>query len=148
METLAHYLSIIIMSAFKFELGPFMALKEGLSVYESIILCFTGMMAMVILLAYGGSYIKEKFKSRPKKKKRKIFTKKNRLIVKIWRKDGIKGVAFLTPILFGPPLGMIIILTLGADKRQIIKYMFISAVMWSAVINISLFYFSTYIHAL
>ena len=40
--------------------------------------------------------------------RKKVFTKKNRRIVKLWKKYGEFGVAFLTPIILSIPLGTFI----------------------------------------
>lgn len=62
---------------------------------------------------------------------KKIFTKKNRKIVTIWRKYGLIGIAFLTPVILSIPIGTIIANNLVDDKRKIFLYMFISILFWS-----------------
>jgi hypothetical protein len=62
---------------------------------------------------------------------KKIFTKKNRKIVTIWRKYGLIGIAFLTPVILSIPIGTIIANNLVDDKRKIFLYMFVSILFWS-----------------
>ncbi|MEO0310782.1 MAG: hypothetical protein RIQ89_439 [Bacteroidota bacterium] len=68
--------------------------------------------------------------------KKKIFTKRNRRIVSIWRKYGLVGLAALTPILFSIPLGVFVMTRLEKNKKKILFFMFISIVCWSLVITI------------
>ena len=63
----------------------------------------------------------------------KKFSWKNRHLVRIRRKWGIWGIAFLSPILLGLPLGVTLSLTLTTDKMKIIKPMIISVIGWSLI---------------
>lgn len=69
---------------------------------------------------------------------KKIFTKRNRQIVSIFRKYGLFGIAFLTPVLLSIPIGTIIANSLESNKRKIFIYMFISLLFWSTTM-VSLF---------
>ena len=72
-------------------------------------------------------------------KKRRLFTKRNRRFVIIWKKFGLFGVTFLTPIIFTPIGGAILVSYLGGKRRTILYYMLVSAVFWSM-------FFSTVFH--
>ncbi len=61
----------------------------------------------------------------------KIFSKRSRKFVRIWRKYGLIGVAFLTPVLFSIPIGTIIANSFENNKQKIFVYMFLSIVFWS-----------------
>ncbi|MBK7684343.1 MAG: hypothetical protein IPJ26_18620 [Bacteroidetes bacterium] len=63
--------------------------------------------------------------------KRKVFTKKNRRIVQIWKKYGLMGIAIVTPIFLSIPIGTIIANSLEARKKKILLYMFFSILFWS-----------------
>ena len=66
-------------------------------------------------------------------KKRKKFTPRTRKFIKIWKYSGIKGVAFITPILLSPIIGAVLLNAVGAKKKEIIKWMFVSAIVWSSI---------------
>ena len=68
-------------------------------------------------------------------RKRKIFTRRNRRIVRIWRRYGLIGLSALTPILFSIPLGMFIITRLEHNHRKILIYMLISVSCWSLLLT-------------
>lgn len=72
------------------------------------------------------------------KNQKRIFTKRNRRIVSIFRKYGLFGITFLTPVLLSIPIGTIIANSLENNKRKIFLYMFISILFWSTTM-VSLF---------
>lgn len=66
---------------------------------------------------------------------RKIFTRRNRRMVQIWRKYGLIGLAVLTPVLFSIPIGTFFMTRLEKNKKRIIFYMFISVTCWSILLT-------------
>jgi hypothetical protein len=60
--------------------------------------------------------------------------------VKIRQKFGLAGIAFLTPLLFTPPVGAALSMAFRYDKKAIILQMFISAVAWAIVQTLFFFY--------
>ncbi len=67
----------------------------------------------------------------PKAIVKKVFSPRSRKIVKLWKKYGLIGIAFLTPVLISIPIGTIIANTFESNKARIFLYMFISIVFWS-----------------
>lgn len=63
--------------------------------------------------------------------KRKVFTRRNRRIVRIWKSFGLAGIALITPVILSIPIGTVIANSLVANKRRVIAYMFISILFWS-----------------
>jgi len=61
-----------------------------------------------------------------KSKSPNIFSKRIKTSIKIYRKFGIIGIAFLTPLLFSPPVGAIIAVSFNVAPRKILFYMAIS----------------------
>lgn len=72
-------------------------------------------------------------------KQKKIFTKRNRRLVKIWKQYGLAGIAFITPCFISIPVGTVIANALESNRKKIFLYMFISVIFWSITIH-SLFY--------
>ena len=56
-------------------------------------------------------------------------------MVKLWRKRGMLGVAFLTPVLFSPIIGTMIAISFGEQKRNIIIKMLISAIFLGTIFS-------------
>jgi len=68
--------------------------------------------------------------------KRKLFTRRNRRMVHIWRKYGLIGLAALTPVLFSIPIGTFFMTRFAKNrKKKIIAYMFISVSSWSILLT-------------
>jgi membrane protein DedA with SNARE-associated domain len=132
MELWLKYLSVIAGSMFKFLFGPLISIANGLSFLESCILTIIGMMTSAILLSLLGEQIKKKILNKYFKPKR-LFTKNRRRTVRIWRKYGLAGVAFLTPVIFMPIGGPLIATYYGENWKRIVPYMFVSAVFWSPI---------------
>jgi len=92
------------------------------------------MMTTVYLFTFFGNEIRRFFGRF--RKNTKVFTKKNRRFVNIWRKFGLKGVCILTPLILTPPGGALLVNLLGSNKKLILKWMWISALLWSTVISL------------
>lgn len=124
---------------FKFIFGPTLGYAAGYSLITTVIITISGMMLSVYLFTYLGEFIRNKWLA-SFFSKRKKFSTKSRQFVKIWKRYGERGVAFLTPLLLTPIGGTLILTGNKTHKGKIISLMWISAVFWSFVIS-SLVYF-------
>lgn len=66
---------------------------------------------------------------------KKIFSRRSRRFVKIWRSYGLPGLAFLTPVIISIPIGTIIANAFEDNKKKIFLYMFFSILFWSVVLT-------------
>ena len=66
---------------------------------------------------------------------KKIFTRKNRIIVKIRRSLGLPGIVILTPVLFSIPLGTILALKYYSSKRNLLAWLSLSVVAWAILLT-------------
>jgi hypothetical protein len=66
---------------------------------------------------------------------KKVFTRRSRRYVKIWKKYGLIGVAFLTPVIISIPIGTLIANNFEVNKKKIFLYMFFSIVFWSVLLT-------------
>ena len=140
MSTALKYLSVYFLSGLKFIFGPALGVVAyDLPLPLVIILTACGMMTTIYLFTFFGDYIHILF-MKFRKGKRRIFTKRNRRFVRIWKKFGLKGVCFLTPLILTPPGGGFLINLLGGKKSVIIKWMWISALFWSTIISLLIKY--------
>ena len=76
--------------------------------------------------------------NRPKKR---VFTTRNRRIIKIWQSYGLVGLAALTPIIFSIPIGTFIMARFESNNKKILWYMLISITCWSLLLT-SIFEFT------
>lgn len=118
---------------FKFIGGPTFGAAYDLNIIVTAAMTILGMMTTVLVISFFGirlrTWIQSKYKF-----KRKVFTSRNRQIVRIWRSYGEFGVSFFTPIFFSPVIGTLLITALGGKRKRTIIYMFISAVFWAFIV--------------
>jgi hypothetical protein len=129
------YLAVFASSMFKFILGPILGKGFGLTFWETALLTAGGMMASVFLFSSILGRRIHCWIMRTFFKEKKLFSKRSRKTVRIWRTYGLKGVAFLTPVLFTPIGGTIVASSFGEHKRKIFKYMLLSAIFWGFIFS-------------
>lgn len=138
-EEFLKFLSAYLMSTLKFIAGPTMGAAFGFTFLETYAVTVLGMMTTVFVFVWFGKPIRRWYNSIFTRKKRK-FTKANRRFVYLWRHYGLIGVSMLTPVVFSPVVGVLLV-TLWEKKRlKIVFWMLISALVWG-VIHIK-FYFT------
>ena len=135
-------ISIFLLTMLKFIAGPTLGYAAGFSFLTTVLITIAGMMASVVLFTYLGTYLRQRVFSRFFKRK-KVFSSKSRRFVTIWKKYGIVGVAFLTPLLLTPIGGTILLTSFGSPKRSILLNMTISAIFWSLVFVSLVYAFGT-----
>src|SRR5690606_8213336 len=107
------------------------------SLFEIMLVTVLGMMSSVLIFTFLGEWLKRQWDSRFKRK-RVVFSTKNRRIVKVWQNSGAAGVAFLTPLLLSPVGGTLVMTSFGVDRKIIISYMLISSMWLSFAFGISI----------
>jgi hypothetical protein len=132
------YLSVFLLSMVKFFGGPLAGVSMGLSFGATMALTITGMMTSVIIFSGIGSFFSRWYVARRRLKQKPVFSKHSRRIVRIWQRFGMRGIAFLTPILLSPIIGTVVATALGATPRKIILNMLWSAVFWGFTLTFAL----------
>ena len=132
LEKIGVYLGIYLLTCLKTILGPLLGPPAGLSNLETILITLAGLMTSVTLFTFVGEWIKKKvfpiFVKNPKR-----FSKRSRRMVKVWKKYGVIGTCFLTPLILSPIGGSLIVSSVGASRKQVFFYMFVFGVFWSVV---------------
>ena len=133
-----------MLSSFKFVFGGVpLALAYGFSIFEAIVVTSLGGFSGVLLFVTISDIILKKYKERKhekqhfkqEEKKKKIFSKKNRLIIHVKQRFGLIGIATLTPLLFSIPIGCFLAVRYFKNKQKVIIYMFASILFWSVSIS-------------
>ena len=127
---------------FKFILGPLTGYALGVSMWETALLTVIGMMLTTLLLTLGRQFVFTYF---IKKKKRIHISSKKRKIIKFWQRYGAVGVFFLTPLIFSPPLGTLIVLSFREKAKNILLGMTLSAVLWGTILTLLVYEFNSWI---
>lgn len=135
-ELLRDYFSIFVGSMFKFVGGPLIGAKSDVSIVETTIISALGMITTIFIITFFGDGLRKRLIIRNQKKRNyRVFTPKKRRLIRIYKKFGIRGIAFLTPLIFSPILGGILAISFGAPPRKIMLYMFVSALFWGLVLS-------------
>ena len=132
--------TVYFSSMLKFIFGPLGGYAAGFPLLATILITVAGMMTVVILFTYFGTWIKarliDKFFSKSKR-----FSSRNRKFVTIWKRYGLIGVAALTPVILTPIGGTVLAVSSGSPKERIIFYMLVSASFWAIVLSTGLYFF-------
>lgn len=133
-EEILKIVTVYILTTLKFIAGPTLGYASGFSLLGTIAITVAGTMTSVLLFTYLGRLLKEKVLNRIFKKKKR-FTKRNRQFVTVWKKYGLIGVTCLTPLIFTPIGGTILLTSFGSPKRQIIIWMLAWATIWASIFS-------------
>lgn len=131
-EEILKAIPVFLFSMLKFILGPTLGFAARLHFITSVLVTVAGMMSMVVAFTYFGDWLRKKVLSRFFKNKKR-FTANNRKFVTIWKKYGLTGIAFLTPLVLTPIGGTLLAVSSGSPREKIIFYMLISAVAWALI---------------
>jgi membrane protein DedA with SNARE-associated domain len=123
----------------KFIFGPLAGYGLKLNLATTILSTVAGMMTVVTLLTFAGDWIKRVFKRFFSRKQKN--TERDNRFGGIWRRYGVAGVAFLTPIILTPIGGTLLAISLGSPKDKLLFYMFISASFWASVFSMAIYLF-------
>lgn len=129
---------VYLPSMLKFIFGPFAGYTAKLHVVTTIIATVAGTMTIVLAFSFAGDWIRERVINRffPKRKR---FSERNRRFVTIWKKYGVAGVAFLTPLILTPIGGTLLAISFGSPRDKLILYMLISASGWATVFSLAIY---------
>ncbi len=142
MEELLQVIFIFILSATKFLTAPITSLNIGFNYLQTLIITTIGGVFGVVVfyylsnaIAYVFFKIITKLNGGKKPSTKKVFTWKNKMIVKTVRQYGLLGVAIITPVVLSIPLGTFIASRYFHNQTQVLKYLSASVVFWSVIIS-------------
>lgn len=130
------FVLILISSSVKYSFATIWAADSELGLIGAFISNFSGGLLGVLGFTLVEGKIKKWLKERRKNKPYRIFNRKNRILVKIRRRFGLIGIAFITPVLLTIPLGVMMQLSLTQNRKKIILYTLLSCLFWTSAILI------------
>lgn len=131
---------VYLPSMLKFILGPLGGFAAKLHVVTTIIATVAGTMTVVLAFSFAGDWIRNNVLNRFFPNRRR-FSDRNRRFVTIWKKYGVAGVAFLTPLLLTPIGGTLLAISFGSPRDKLILYMLISASAWASIFSLLIYLF-------
>lgn len=136
----AKYISVVLASMVKFVAGPLAGLALSLSWWETALCTVVGMMLSVIIFMFLGSAIQQLI-GRYRKNKPRLFSKRTRMAVRVWKRSGMTGIAILTPLLFTPIGGTLIAVSFKVPRLTILAQMLLWGVIWGVIMSFGLYRF-------
>jgi hypothetical protein len=143
-------LTIIFFSSFKFAATfPAAVYLAKMTPVQTLIYTNAGGFAGTFVFMYMSEFLIRMWnKFRPqslkrKRKQRKVFTARNRRIVRIKVKYGLWGVVILNPVLLSIPLGSFLMVKYYGLKMKNMLWLAAGQVAWSLVYVLFLYYVRT-----
>jgi len=65
------------------------------------------------------------------------FTTQEERLKRVWGRYGLVGIALLSPLITGAPLGTALALVLGAPVRRLLPWMIVSVVVWGVGLTVT-----------
>ncbi|MBG8553365.1 hypothetical protein I5L79_07395 [Hymenobacter sp. BT594] len=136
MPEILKYASVFAVSMFKFVAGPVAGVAAGVPAGLTWGLSVAGMMTTVLLISSVGKAWALHLRRKREQKGKPLFSRRSRRIVRVYRRFGMGGIAFLTPILFSPIGGTVIATQLHVPRWRILLHMLWSAVLWGGAFTL------------
>jgi ABC-type antimicrobial peptide transport system permease subunit len=142
MEKILQIILVLILSSTKFLTAPITALNIGFGYLQTLGLTMVGGIFGVLFfyfLSSGIMFLMAKVSSRfsvnrtPSKKR--AFTWKNRMIVKVKRDYGLIGLAAITPTMLSIPVGTFLAARFFPNTPKVLTYLIASVMVWSVLIS-------------
>lgn len=124
---------VFLTSTVKFLPAPFAAAGLGMSFWQAFLLVgIGGTLGVTVFYFIAKALLKATNK---RKKKKKVFTKMNRRIIKIKQQFGLTGIAAITPPLISIPFGTIIAVKFFHHRKDVLPMLILAVWFWSAILT-------------
>jgi hypothetical protein len=124
----------ILSSSVKFAMTfPLAVLQFNFNFAETVLWTNVGGVLGIYFFTYLSDIIMEWWKRTFRKKQKKIFTKKNRRIVRIKQNYGLIGIALITPLLLSIPVGTFLMERYYPRSKYKIVALITSNIVWSVI---------------
>ena len=140
------YFAVMAASSIKFVAGPITGFGIGLSMLETILCTWLGMMTTVTIMLTVGRFLVQQI-SRLRDQKPKLFSGRARYAVRVWQRFGIIGIAVMTPLLFTPIGGSLLALSFKVPTLRVLFFMALSGIFW-AIVFTAMMYQLTFVREL
>ena len=137
MGEVAKVAGLVVFSSVKFLFAPSTVYFSGYSYIETIGITIIGGWLGVAVFFYSGTYIFDwiarTFQRQDKKKR--VFRRRNRIIIHVKNRYGIIGLALISPSLISIPLGCLLAAKYFRNDKRAVPIFFSAVVFWSFVLT-------------
>jgi hypothetical protein len=141
MGTVLEILLILVTSMVKFTLSPLLSLSLGYSTGQTLLITGIGGCLGVSVFFLSSGWIFGWLEDRRaaagaggRRNNRRSFTRANKIIVKVKRRQGLNGLAAITPIIISIPIGTMIAAKYFRHDRRTLPVLFSSVIFWDIII--------------
>lgn len=149
-------IQVLIISGVKFLFAPLISMGFGFGFMQTFVITATGGILGIMFFFFLSKWVmkqfyrycpevmtyftgkaKEEFSincGRPSRP-RKVFTWRNKTIVRVRGRYGFAGIIILTPVLLSIPIGSFLASKYYSKRRNVLLFMSISAVVWAFFIS-------------
>ncbi len=144
--------SLFLLSSVKLVFAPGAAAAAGFSFWETLAITTFGGMTGIMFFYYFGYWALNRFQKifvkpskhdKPRKKKSRIFNKRNRWLIKIKQHYGLIGLALLTPCLISIPIGSVVAARFYYHNRLTLPLLLLSTAIWTTCLTYFIFVFKS-----
>lgn len=142
-ELIVKILSVYLSSTLKFIFGPLGGKAAGLHMVITMLTTIAGMMTSVSAIAFFGDFLRKRIFPIFRRKNSENNSDKDLKNLKwkiFYRKYGLGGISFLTPVILTPIGGTLLAVGFGSPRPKILAYMLISAAFWAVVLTCSVYF--------
>mgnify|MGYP007070986627 CR=1 FL=1 len=140
-------LSVFLTCSFAFKIGfptAFVMLDQQF-LPVILVTCAGGIVGNILFTYLSAAIIKAIHHYRAKRHlihRKKIFTTFNRRVIRIKKRFGLAGIAFITPVFLSTPVGAFLAERFFKDKRKIILYLSGATIFWAFTLYLLLHLFA------
>jgi len=139
--TLAKMLGIFLLSSVKLLFAPGAGIAAGLSLHQTALMTSTGGCCGVLFFYHSGHWFMEQINHLISSKgrtyglkpriRKKSFTRRNRMLIRLKYQFGMLGIAVLTPAVISIPIGSVVAARFYWDNKWMLPFLLISTILWS-----------------
>lgn len=132
---------VVLLGTVKLLITPITAIGFGFTYFESVLLTIIGSFIGVTVFFWLSEIIAERF-AKKKGRKKKIFNRINRMIIRVKHSLGIKGLSFFGPPFLSIPLTCAIMAKFYKHQaKTAYSYLCASVVFWAFLLSAVSFLF-------
>jgi len=146
-------IQVVLISGIKFLFAPLISIGYGFNYFQTVGITAIGGILGIFFFYYLSKWMIRQYQifcprvigyfggkeatvrwmkeNECKKQNRKVFTKRNKLIINVRSKYGLFGIVLLTPVLLSIPIGAFLAQKYYSKKSNILIYMSLSVLLWS-----------------
>ncbi len=129
----ARLFAVALASSIKFIGGPITGMALEVPWWQTGLASAAGMMTTVMVVSLFGDAVRALLLR--VRGPQRLFSRRTRRAVTLWRRGGVLGVSFLTPVLFSPIGGALLAASFRPRKRRLWPAMALSAVCWGLLLS-------------